>query len=83
MSTVEGKLVTCNVCGKRKFLALVSTTEHDGGFTKVRHYESLPEGWNEVRVAGTYDLCPECSKRLAEAISTTIDKIRSDDRCQK
>jgi len=83
MSAKEGKLVTCDVCGKREFLALISTTEHDGGFTKARHYETLPEGWNEVHVAAARDLCPECSKRLAEAIKTTIDKIRSDGRCQK
>ena len=78
MSAVEGKLVTCDVCGEHVFLALVSTSEHDGGFTRVKHYETLPEGWNEVHVVGALDICPECSKRLAGAIKEVIDKRRGE-----
>lgn len=74
MSEVEGKLVGCDVCGETVFLKHVGDGEGDGGFTRWRKYEKMPDGWG--RSFGFGMLCPSCSKRIKTAIDSTVSEIR-------
>jgi len=78
MAETEGKLLTCDLCGATVFLKYVETKEYDGGFTHVRHYEDVPEGWGSIHfgsiVFGT--LCPSCNQRMQDALLDCIGKIK-------
>lgn len=76
MSEVEGKLLTCDVCGKTVFLKYVGDGETDGGFTRWRKYEDKPEGWSVSYGFGT--LCPSCAKRIRTAIDNAVSEIRGE-----
>jgi len=78
MSEIEGKLVTCDVCGKSVFLPYVGDGESDGGFTRWRRYEKLPKGWNDVRASVATTTCPDCSERINKALDSVIDDIREE-----
>lgn len=78
MSEVEGKLVTCDVCGSEAFVRFTGTKEADGGYGKWRGYEPLPNGWNAVHVNGMRSVCPTCSVRIKRAIDTEIEAIRKE-----
>ena len=75
MSSIEGKLITCDLCGTSVFLKYLGKREADGGFTTWREYEKLPNGWNAISVRGYDSLCPACSAQIAEAINEKVDEI--------
>lgn len=74
MSEVEGKLLTCDVCGETVFLKYVGDGESDGGFTRRRKYEDRPEGWGMFDVYGM--LCPSCSDAIWSAVRAKVSEIR-------
>lgn len=59
MAKVNGRLITCDRCGKTIFVKAVSDREMDGGFTRWTEFEKA-EGWTHESFIG--DLCPECSQ---------------------
>ena len=59
MAEKKGKLVICDLCGYSEFVAHTSTSNHDGGFTQVEHYEALSDGWQYSNDLGV-KLCPNC-----------------------
>ena len=78
MAEVEGKLVFCEVCGQSVFLKCVGEEWADGGYTKWRKYEEMPEGWNNRLLWDPRLLCPSCAERIGAAIDATIQEIRGD-----
>lgn len=79
MSATEGKLLTCDVCGKSTFLRFVGEKEADGGYTRWREYEKS-DGWiMNVHVGDIWlkNVCPECGELLRKSLSETIDGIRA------
>lgn len=58
MSQINGRLVTCDRCGKTAFSKTVGDGELDGGFTRWNKFEPLPRGWGRHK---DKDLCPECN----------------------
>ncbi len=83
MSQIEGRLTTCSICKKTAFSKLVEgNTFQDGGF-RPRDYmfENLPEGWvhTEMRIFNeslpVEDLCPDCRRRIVEAMKYEINTI--------
>ena len=72
MAEKIGKLVICDLCGCSEFIAHTKTTDHDGGYTKVDHYETLSEGWQYSHDLGV-KLCPTCGA----AWEATKTKFRS------
>lgn len=78
MSEIEGKLLTCDLCGETVFLKYVETKDYDGGFTKARVYEDRPDGWQTWIVTNVIHntLCPSCNKRMQEALLACVNEIR-------
>jgi hypothetical protein len=58
MAKVNGRLVTCDRCGKSIFVKAIRDEERDGGFTRWTIFEDA-EGWDYECFMG--DLCPECN----------------------
>ena len=57
MSTVNGRAITCERCGKTVFCKCTGEEERDGGYTRWNKFE-VANGWGyEI---GIGDLCPEC-----------------------
>lgn len=70
--TQNGKLVTCDRCGKSTLLKHIGVGSADGGYTHWDEFEKYPQGWEHENVkifvgSKTYvyiDLCPDCSGRF-------------------
>jgi len=78
MSVTEGKLLTCDMCGKSVFLKFVGEKEADGGYTKWREYEKS-DGWiMNVHVGNIWlgNVCPECGELLQKSLTEIINEIR-------
>lgn len=78
MSTAEGKMLACDVCGKSMFLKYLGDGEADGGYTKWRKYE-VADGWTRYSLPGvvsTGDLCPECAERIRDTLIEVIGNIK-------
>lgn len=79
MTAIEGKMLTCDVCGKSLFLKFVGEREADGGYTKWREYENA-DGWTmNVHVGEIWlkNVCPECGELLQKSLTEIINEIRS------
>lgn len=78
MTAIEGKMLTCDVCGKSIFLKFVGEKETDGGYTKWREYENA-EGWSSVYVGkiGLGNVCPKCFELIEKSLTEIINGIRS------
>lgn len=59
MAKVNGRLITCDRCGKSIFVKAIRDEERDGGFTRWTVFEDA-EGWGYEHFIG--NLCPECTK---------------------
>lgn len=70
MTATEGKMLTCDVCGKSLFLKFVN----DG----IRKHEDPPEGWGYWHVGNVISgtLCPSCNERLQNALLKCVNEIR-------
>lgn len=68
MAEVNGKLVTCDRCGKQIFLQTIGDGETDGGFTRWNKFENYPDGWDvigipkdiECKYSRYFRVCPDC-----------------------
>lgn len=80
MAETEGKLLTCDLCGKTVFLKYVETKAYDGGYTRDRRYEDKPDGWQAWHVSNVIKsmLCPSCNERMQEALLACVRKIREE-----
>lgn len=69
MAETEGKLLTCDLCGKTVFLKYVN----DG----IRKHEDPPEGWGYWHVSNVINsmLCPSCNERMQEALLVCVREI--------
>lgn len=76
MSEVEGKVLTCDVCGESVFLKYVMERKADGGYTSWREYEKPPAGWNTSDARTVRHTCPACSKHINAAIEAAIQSIQ-------
>lgn len=78
MSATEGKLLTCDVCGKSIFLRLVCEKQAHGGYTKWLEYENA-DGWTNIYVGDVrlQNVCPECGELLRKSLVECIDGIRA------
>lgn len=73
MSSVNGRLTTCDLCGEQDFAKHVGDGETDGGFTRWNNFETI-EGWANL-YWGDYhyvDLCPECANTISKAIGNAV-----------
>ena len=57
MSKANGRVVTCDRCGKTVFCKCTGEEERDGGFTRWNTFEKA-DGWGAEYDIG--DMCPEC-----------------------
>lgn len=64
MAEVNGRLCTCDRCGKNIFRRYVEDRETDGGFTRWNVFEPFPKGWGRHIDIGL--LCPECNSQYTE-----------------
>lgn len=63
MSRIEGKILTCDRCGKQVILTRKKEDKVlDGGYTRTPEYEDEPNGWEFIMRGGIGDLCPECNE---------------------
>ena len=58
MSSINGRMLTCDRCGKSIFLKCTGEGVADGGYTRWNTFENPPEDWNCVKDVGS--VCPEC-----------------------
>lgn len=74
----NGRLVTCDRCGKTVFLKCTGEGECDGGFTRWNTFESLPEGWKfNVKVGDNWaDLCPHCFEAYAAVMDRYMNEAK-------
>lgn len=56
MAEVNGKLVTCDRCGKQIFLKTIGDEERDGDYTRWNKFEPFPEGWETINIP-SHPLC--------------------------
>lgn len=68
MSEVNGKLGTCDRCGKSIFLKCTGEKELDGGYTRYNTFESYPDGWEHHYEVGR--LCPTCNAEWNNVVVT-------------
>lgn len=72
----EGELLTCDRCGTSTFRKLVGSTELDGGFTHVNHFEDVPEGWTYASDLGkTMNFCPSCSLVYKKTLENFMNSV--------
>lgn len=71
MAEKKGKLLICDRCGQTVFLEYTKTTDHDGGWTTVDHYEAPPEGWEYYTDFGR--LCPSCNNTARDMMLRFFD----------
>ena len=58
----EAEVVKCDNCGNTITRKKTGVEEYDGGYTRVKLYEDLPDGWGcEIIFDNRVDLCPKCS----------------------
>ena len=68
MAEANGKLVTCDRCGKQIFLKTIGDEERDGGFTRWNKFEPFPDGWEKIGIPTDpmcrhhiyCRVCPDC-----------------------
>lgn len=65
MSSINGKLTTCDRCGATVFQACTGEGERDGGYTRWNTFEPAV-GWKNTYEAGT--LCPNCYESYEEVL---------------
>jgi hypothetical protein len=78
MAETNGKLVTCDRCGKQVFLKCVGEGEADGGFTRWNKFENFPEGWEYHCEVGR--LCPDCNGKYKNLVNTFMSEVRGSGR---
>ena len=79
MSSENGRLLTCDRCGKQIFLRCTGEGEADGGYTRWNVFENPPEGWDWVKDVGS--VCPECWKdfqRMMEQYKKKPPQLKED-----
>lgn len=63
MAEKLGKKVICDRCGKHIFLEYICAKSLDGGFTRVKDFEPIPDDWLH-----SFDLnmrlCNECTNEF-------------------
>lgn len=78
----NGRMMTCDRCGKEQFFKHINDSETDGGFTRWNNFESA-DGWShEYRIG---DLCPECTEeyeRLKEQFKAGGNNGRTQNVCK-
>lgn len=79
MAEVNGKLCTCDRCGKTVFLRTTGDGEADGGWTRWNKFESYPDGWEYIHEVGR--VCPACSKEYRELLSRFMRNTRPMEKC--
>jgi hypothetical protein len=57
MSSLNGKLTTCDRCGEQVFCKYIKDGVTDGGYTRWNKFEEA-EGWG---YEDRKDLCPKCT----------------------
>lgn len=67
MAEMEGKLISCDHCGLQVFLKYKgekNDTITDGGWTRIKHYDSMPDGWGKFgeRPLEYSNICPKCKE---------------------
>ena len=60
----DGRMYVCERCYAWTFCERTETESLDGGFTKVDHYEKLPEDWDSHVETGL--LCGRCNTEYKE-----------------
>ena len=73
MGMSEGQQVVCDRCGNTVFLKYLGDEARDGGYSRYRKYESLPEEWLYTTQMGY--LCADCAK-MFKAFVTEFKKGR-------
>ena len=68
---VNGRLCTCDRCGRSVFSRCTGEGEMDGGFTHWNKFEPLPPGWRNHSVTGL--LCPVCNEEFNRIMDAFID----------
>lgn len=74
MAEQQGKLLTCDRCGKQIFLKHLKREDLNGGFDHREVYEETPEGWYSRNVGKDFVskyalLCPECNRLCGELLT--------------
>ncbi len=75
MSLMNGRLITCDICGATVFVKCTGTGEADGGFTRWNQFEEAP-GWTRISLYGFEQVCPECAKEVGDTVEKTVEDIR-------
>lgn len=68
MAIIKGELATCDRCGATHFCRELDDTHLDGGFTTVKNYEQLPDGWDNHYSDDIGLLCPSCEEDYRKTI---------------
>lgn len=68
MSRQEGVLIECDRCGEHYFSKFIREEGIDGGYTRKRVYEPLPEEWLYTSEIGY--LCPACAGEFKAFVKT-------------
>ena len=71
---VNGRLMTCDRCGKTCFRKCVGEGERDGGFTRWDKFEPYPDGWDHHNGIGL--LCPECNAEYIKFLNEFLGRER-------
>lgn len=66
MSTINGQLVICDLCGEQIFRKCIGEGGADGGYTRWNNFEDFPKGWGMAAEIGR--LCPECLREYRTMI---------------
>ena len=76
MSEANGKLVTCDRCGKQIFLKTIGDEERDGGYSRWNKFEPFPDGWEKIGIPTDTKcrnnryirVCPDCFELWCELL---------------
>ena len=84
MAEVNGKLVTCDRCGKQIFLKTTGDEERDGGYTRWNKFEPFPDGWAQIGVPTDFlckkhryfRVCPDCFALWEDILADHYNKAQ-------
>ena len=71
---MNGRLSTCDRCGRSIFSRCTGEGEMDGGFTRWNSFEPLPSGWSSHSETGL--LCPICNEEFNRIMDAFIDAMK-------
>lgn len=78
MASFNGKILTCDRCGKIVVLKELQEGITDGGYTRYRRFENNPTEWARIMFTTSrsisYEICNKCAEEFADLLRLFVQE---------